>query len=86
MSVAQSPTSSGMVPVIFASEITSVLRNLKEERFEGNGFSRGRETILISETNPAELHVMQLQLHGLASFAFQSDKASGGEDEECSHE
>lgn len=76
----QSPMSTGIVPVRLASEITSLFRKGNEERFEGIGSSRGIDCILISVTKDNEEHVMEVQLHGLASRIFQLEKEGGGGD------
>lgn len=42
--------------------------------------------MLISATKFCGLQVMEVQLHGVGSFEFQSEREGGGEGEEvCSH-
>lgn len=51
VSALQSPSSGGIAPETLASEITSLVRNSKEEIFDGNEVNlSGTDCITISET------------------------------------
>lgn len=86
----QSPMSEGSFPVRLAPEMTSFLREGKEERLDGIGSSREMDWIVISVTKPLGEHVMEDQLHGLESRMFQLEKEDDEdkeeEAEECSQE
>lgn len=78
VSLTQSPISSGIVPVMLASDITSLRRERKAEKLDSNGSSSWTDCIVISVTRPWGEHVMEVQLHGVASSMFQCEKDGGG--------